>query len=305
MKKRHLISIADLTVQDIEKIFALARRIKKSPEKYRSSLQGKMFGLIFEKPSTRTWISFETGIFSLGGGTIYLGPEDIQLGVREEVKDVARVLNRYLAGVVLRTFSHQTITEFGEYFTKPIINGLSDFEHPCQALADYFTLSEKFSGPEKPVVAFVGDGNNVLNSLILLAATLGGRFRYATPKRHEPKKKVLDQAKKIASQSGATIEGTHNPEAAVRGADAVYTDVWVSMRDEKMRKEKLKAFRGMQVNEALMKKARPGARVMHCLPAHRGEEITDGVMESQNSMVFDQAENRLHVQKAILLHLIS
>lgn len=302
--KTHLISITDLNLETIENIFRLAAEVKRTPERFGTALRGQMFGLIFEKPSTRTWISFETGIFSLGGGTIFLGPEDIQLGVREEVRDVARVLSRYLAGVVLRTFSHATITEFEKYFDKPVINGLSDFEHPCQALADYFTIREKFPKPgAKPLLAFVGDGNNVLNSLILLAAQLGSPLRYATPKGHEPAGDVLRQAAKIAKRTGARIEGSHDPAAAVRDADVIYTDVWISMGQEKIRKQKMKAFKGMQVNEALVKKAGRNALVMHCLPAHRGEEITDGVMESKNSIVFDQAENRLHIQKAILLHL--
>lgn len=304
--KQYLISVADLNSEEIETIFQLTAKIKAAPEKYRTCLQGEMFGLIFEKPSTRTWISFETGIFSLGGGTIYLGPEDIKLGVREEVRDVARVLDRYLAGVILRTFSHQTITEFRQYFSKVVVNGLSDFEHPCQALADYFTLRERFPKGYKPALAFVGDGNNVLHSLILLTACLGGKINYATPRGHEPSRDILKHALAIAKKTKAVIQGTYHPAEAVGGgADAVYTDVWVSMGEEKQREQKLKAFRGMQVNESLMAKARKGAYVMHCLPAHRGEEITEEVIESKNSIVFDQAENRLHVQKAILLHLTS
>ncbi len=303
--KKHLISITDLSAAEIRKIFDQTHALKREPEKFQNVLKGKMFGLIFEKPSTRTWISFETGIFSLGGGTIFLGPEDMKLGVREEVRDVARVLSRYLAGVVLRTFSHETLTEFGKYFSKPIINGLSDFEHPCQALADYFTLEEKFKDVKKPLLVYVGDGNNVLNSLLLLAATLGGRLRYATPEKFEPDPKVLKTALNLAVKTGAQIEGGNDPAKAVQGADAVYADVWVSMGEEKMRAQKLKAFKGMQVNASLMKKANPGALVMHCLPAHRGEEITDEVMESKNSVIFDQAENRLHVQKAVLLQLCS
>ncbi|MBI3312821.1 MAG: ornithine carbamoyltransferase [Candidatus Omnitrophica bacterium] len=303
MKKKHLISVTDFEAKDVRKLFELAHRIKKAPAYFQQSLQGKMFGLIFEKPSTRTWISFETGIFSLGGGTIYLGKDEIQLGVREEVKDVARVLNRYLAGVILRTFSHDTITEFEKYFDQPVINGLSDFEHPCQALADFFTLEEKFGVKGNPVISFVGDGNNVLNSLILLTAILGRKMRYATPRRHEPSAEILAKARRLARKSGAVIEGSHDPVVAVRDADVVYTDVWVSMGEEKQRKNKVKEFRGMQVNETLMKCAKKGALLMHCLPAHRGEEITDEVLESKNSIIFDQAENRLHVQKAILLHL--
>lgn len=302
---KHLISIEDLDIEDIEKIFSLASKLKREPQKFRTRLQGQMFGLIFEKPSTRTWVSFETGIFSLGGGTIYLGPDDMKLGIREEVRDVARVLNRYLSGVILRTFSHQTITEFQQYFDKIVINGLSDFEHPCQALADYLTLREKMPKQTKPTLAFIGDGNNVLNSLLLLAAKLGARLQYATPRGLEPDRELVARAQKIAKKTGAVLVGTDDPIAAVKNADAVYTDVWVSMGQEGQRDEKLKAFSGMQVNEALMSKAKKGAYVMHCLPAHRGEEITEGVMESGASIVFDQAENRLHVQKAILLHLSS
>lgn len=301
--KKHLISIADLTRDDVEKIFNLTGEMKKYPGGYQTALQGKIFGLIFEKPSTRTWVSFTAGIFSLGGQSLYLGPEDIKLGIREEVRDVARVLDRYLSGVILRTFSHQTIMRFGEHFRGPIINGLSDFEHPCQALADFFTLREKFPRDYKPTLAFVGDGNNVLNSLLLLAATLGLPFRYATPKKFEPSKTVLAQAERLAAANGGVIRGGHDPAEAVAYADAIYTDVWVSMGEEKLRKQKLKAFKGMQVNEELVKKAKEGAFVMHCLPAHRGEEITDSVIESPRSIVFDQAENRLHVQKAVLLHL--
>ncbi len=303
MKNKRLVSITDLKPGEILELFKLTAKVKEKPAAYGRSLSGQMFGLIFEKPSTRTWISFETGIFSLGGGTIYLGPDDIKLGVREEVRDVARVLSRYLGGIILRTFSHQTITEFEKYFNKCIINGLSDFEHPCQALADYFTLQEHFNSVRKPLLAFVGDGNNVLNSLLLLAAQLGGRIRYATPVRHEPSQHVLAQAKAIARKTGALIEGTHDPVEAVTGADAVYTDVWVSMGEEHLRRQKMKAFKGMQINAALMKKAAKGALIMHCLPAHRGEEIAEDMLESRRSVVFDQAENRLHIQKAILLHL--
>lgn len=301
--KNKLTSILDVDAMDIERIYALADVVKKAPEGFQNALKGKMFGLIFEKPSTRTWISFETGIFSLGGGSIYLGPQDLQLGQREEIRDVARVLDRYLGGVVLRTFSHKSILEFSKYFQKPVVNGLSDTEHPCQALADYFTIHEKFSDLKKPVVCFVGDGNNVLNSLILLAAKLGGTFYYVTPKKHQPPKMILKKAETLAKKTGARIKSFSEPEKAVQGADVVYTDVWVSMGEETNRSIKIKAFDGMQVNSKLLEHAKKNAYIMHCLPAHRGEEITDKVLESKNSIVFDQAENRLHVQKAILLHL--
>jgi ornithine carbamoyltransferase len=203
----------------------------------------------------------------------------------------------------MRTFSHWTITEFRDYFDKPVINGLSDKEHPCQALADYMTIYEKIPAEKDPVLAFVGDGNNVLNSLMLVAAKLGAKIRYATPRKYQPDPKLLKVAKGIAAKTGAVIEGFFDPAEAVAGADAIYTDVWVSMGEEAMRKKKLKDFQGMQVNKELVQKAKKGALIMHCLPAHRGEEITDSVIESKNSVVFDEAENRLHVQKAILLRL--
>jgi len=302
-KNNHLISIDDLSHGEIEKILVLTQKIKRSPQSYRNALQGKTFGLIFEKPSTRTWVSFEVGIQSMGGRTIYLGPEDIQLGVRESVKDVARVLERYLDGVILRTFAHETITTFEHYFHKPVINGLSDFEHPCQALGDFFTMQENLKGSKKPVLAFVGDGNNVLNSLILLAAKWGINLRYATPKNLSPTSVVIRKARELARQTKALIEGSNNPKEAVKGADFVYTDVWVSMGEEKKRSAKIKSFKGFQINSELLRGASKSVKVMHCLPAHRGEEITEEVLEGKRSIVFDQAENRLHVQKAVLIHL--
>jgi ornithine carbamoyltransferase len=303
MKTRHLISMEDLSRSEIQKILDLAAKIKRTPRAFQNALRGKMFGLIFEKPSTRTWVSFEVGIQSLGGGAIYLGPEDIQLGVREAVQDVARVLDRYLDGVILRTFSHQTITTFERYFHKPVINGLSDFEHPCQALGDFLTIREKFKGKKKPLLAYVGDANNVFNSLMLLSAKSGAAFRYATPRDFPPNRGVVKKAKELAQKSGAAIEGSHDPKEAVRGADFVYTDVWISMGEEGQREGKMKSFRGFQVNRGLLHLASRDAKVMHCLPAHRGEEITDDVLEGKSSVVFDQAENRLHVQKAVLVHL--
>jgi ornithine carbamoyltransferase len=300
-----LISINDLSPEEIRKIMELAAKVKVRPQEVRDALEGHIFGFIFEKPSTRTWVSFQAGIYSMGGGAIYLGPEDIKLGVREEVRDVARVLSRYLSGVVMRTFSHWTITEFQVYFEKPVINGLSDLEHPCQALADYMTLYEKIPAQNDPVLAFVGDGNNVLHSLMLVAAKLGAKIRYATPKKYQPKPKLLALAKQIAKKTGAVIEGFLDPTEAVKDADAVYTDVWVSMGEEDLRQKKLKDFKGMQVNKELLKHAKKDALVLHCLPAHRGEEITNDVMESKNCVVFDEAENRLHIQKAILLYLFN
>lgn len=301
--QRHLISILDLNAQEIQGILKLSQEVKQTPEKFKNHLDGKKFGLIFEKPSTRTWVSFETGISAMGGSSIYLGPDDIKLGVREEIKDVARVLDRYLSGIVMRTFAHSTITEFEEYFTRPVINGLSDREHPCQALADFLTIKENFGCAKEPVLAWVGDGNNVLTSLIYLAATIGSEIRYATPAKHEPDPAVIAKAKEIAKISGAKIIGTHDPREAVKGAHVIYGDVWVSMGEEDQREEKLKAFDGFQINSDLLALADKKCRIMHCLPAHRGEEITEDVFESKSSVVFDQAENRLHAQKAVLLFL--
>ena len=239
----------------------------------------------------------------MGGGTIFLGPGDIRLGVRETVKDVARVLERYLDGVVLRTFAHETITTFEQYFRRPVINGLSNFEHPCQALADFLTIREKFKGSGKPVLAYVGDGNNVLHSLLLLTAKLGGVLRYGTPAAYPPDRQVVEKAWESACKSGALLQEFNDPREAVKGAHFVYTDVWVSMGEEKKRSAKIKSFKGFQVDGKLLSAAKKGAKVMHCLPAHRGEEITDEVLEGKSSIVFDQAENRLHVQKAVLIHL--
>lgn len=303
VKVKHLISVDDFSREEIEMILKRAAHIKQSPETYRSALQGKVFGLVFEKPSTRTLVSFQVGIQSMGGGTIFLGPGDIRLGVRETVKDVARVLERYLDGVVLRTFAHETITTFEQYFRRPVINGLSNFEHPCQALADFLTIREKFKGPGKPVLAYVGDGNNVLHSLLLLTAKLGGALRYGTPAAYPPDRQVAEKARELARKSGALLQEFTDPREAVKEAHFVYTDVWVSMGEEKKRATKIKSFKGFQVNGKLLSAAKKGARVMHCLPAHRGEEITDEVLEGKSSIVFDQAENRLHVQKAVLIHL--
>jgi ornithine carbamoyltransferase len=299
----HLITIKDLKFDGVEKIFDLARDLKNSPEGYRRMFRGRSFGLIFEKPSMRTWVSFEAGIFALGGAAIYLGPQDIQLGKREELKDVARVLGRYLEACVLRTFSHSTITDFAKYFDRPVINGLSDQEHPCQVLGDFFTICERFPDDSNPKIVFIGDGNNVLNSLLLLTALLGATLHYATPEKYGPSPEILREALVTAKKTGGEIKGFHDPVEAIRKADVVYTDVWVSMGEENMAAEKMKVFRAFQLNKKLMKHAKKNALVMHCLPAHRGQEITDDVIEGPQSIVFEQAENRLHIQKAILLHL--
>ncbi len=301
---RSLISINELKPDTIRRLIHQARVMKERPRDYRKAMEGQVLGLIFEKPSTRTRVSFETAMVTMGGSAAYINQQDEKLGQREEVRDVARTLSRYFSAAVLRTFSHWTITEFKRHFKKPVINGLSDLEHPCQALADFMTIEEKFGDVKNVPIAFVGDGNNVLNSLMLTTAKLGGHLKFSTPRNNRPYKRVMDLAKKIARKSKGKIEECRNPKVAVRGAQVVYTDVWVSMGEEEIREMKMREFEGFQVNRNLMRHAAKDAVVMHCLPAHRGEEITDDVIEGKRSIVFDQAENRLHIQKAIILYLL-
>lgn len=304
MKIKDLISIADLSLDEIREIFNLAKDLKARGGHGDLPLEGKSLGLLFQKPSTRTRVSFEVGMAQLGGQTIYLAPDDIGLGQREEVKDVARTLSRYLDGIVARTFSHQVVLKLARFATVSVINGLSDLLHPCQALSDLYTVEEKRGGFKGIKLAFIGDGNNVCHSLLHGCSKVGLDLSVATPRGYEPRKEIQDQALVEASKSGARIEVTHEPSKAIADADIVYTDVWVSMGKEKEYKKRLKAFRSYQVNPDLLKRARPDYLIMHCLPAHRGEEITDDVIDSPQSIVFDQAENRLHVQKAILLLLL-
>lgn len=304
--KKDLISIKDLTTQDIGEIFGLTDELKKDRKKYSDSLKGKTLALIFQKPSNRTRVSFTVGMYQLGGDSIYLSPDEINLGVREAVKDVARTLCRYVDGMVLRTFAHENITELAKYSSVPVINGLSDLSHPCQALADIYTIKEKKGLLKGLTLAYVGDGNNVANSLIYCATKMGLNFSIATPKDKKFKltKDVLDSAKEFASYSGSKITITSCPFEASSSADVIYTDVWTSMGQEKEDKIRRKIFKDFQVNRKLLLKAKPGCLIMHCLPAHRGQEITDEAIDSPNSIVFDQAENRLHVQKAVLLKLL-
>lgn len=304
MKSKDLISIADLSLDEIREIFNLAKDLKPKGKLEDSPLKGKSLGLIFQKPSTRTRVSFEVGMDQLGGNTVYLGPDDIKLGQRETTKDIARTLSRYLDGVMARTFSHETILELAEYSSIPVINGLSDLLHPCQGLSDLYTIEEKRGGFKGIKLAFIGDGNNVCHSLLYGCSKVGLDLSIATPEGYEPKREVLEPSLVEAAKSGAKIEVTNDPHNAIKDASIVYTDVWVSMGKEKEYKKRLKAFRPFQVNLDLLKNARPDYLIMHCLPAHRGEEITDEVVDSPQSIVFDQAENRLHVQKAILLLLL-
>lgn len=302
--KKDLLSINDLTSRDIQDILELTAMVKKDKAKYADSLKGKSIGLIFQKPSNRTRVSFEIGMVQLGGHAIYLGPHEIDMGVREAVKDVACVLSRYLEGIVARTYKHSDVEDLARHATVPVINGLSDFAHPCQGLTDIFTIKERFGAFKGIKLAYVGDGNNVLNSLMLASAKVGLDISIATPKGYEPEKKAMALAKAAAGGSGSAMEFTNDPRRAVKDADAIYTDVWVSMGQEKEAANRKKVFKGFQINDGLMKLAKKRCLVMHCLPAHRGDEITDSVIDSKNSVVYDQAENRMHTEKAILLKLL-
>ncbi len=299
---KHLISMADLSSEELDEILRLAEKLKEERYKGRVTdyLKNKSLAMIFELPSTRTRISFEVAMTDLGGHALYLNWNDLQLGRGEPIKDTARVLSRYVHGVVMRVRRHETILEFAKYSTVPVINGLSDLEHPCQVIADLLTIKE-YKGDLKYVkLVWIGDGNNVCNSLILASALTGMEMVVCTPKGYEPNKEIVEKALKM----GAKLTFECDPMKAVEDADVIYTDVWVSMGQEKERKKRLKAFAGYQVTQELVDSAKTNVVVMHCLPAHRGEEITEEVLESEHSIVFDQAENRLHAQKAILLKLI-
>ncbi len=297
--KRDYLGVLDLTRDETKSVIEGAIRIKKGAS-YPRILSGKHIALIFEKPSLRTRVTFEVAINRLGGTSTYLAPTDIQLGKREPVKDVARNLARWVDGIVARVFSHNDLLTLSEYFPKPVINALSDIEHPCQALADYMTIFET-AGKWRVNLVFIGDGNNVATSLMLMTAMLGGNFILACPEGYEPPRKLVEKAKEICSRTGGSVRIMHDPRNAVKGADFIYTDVWASMGQEKEASMRKKVFRDFQVNAELLSYAPEDAKVMHCLPAHRGEEITDEVIESQRSLVFEQAENRLLTEITLLL----
>jgi ornithine carbamoyltransferase len=299
-----LVSISDLGPAGVEAVLELTRLMKARPADFRGALAGKQLALFFEKPSLRTRLTFEAGINSLGGTSFFFDQTEARLDAREKLSDIARNLERWVDGIVLRTFAHSTVTEMAKHTCIPVVNGLSDWEHPCQALADYFTLLERFGNAKKIRLAYVGDGNNVAHSLMLTAACLGSAITVATPAGYEPAAEIVDSAKEIAAETGATIEIVNDPDAAVEGADAVYTDVWASMGKESEAAERKAIFSPYQVNEKLFAHAGKRAVFMHCLPAHRGDEVTDAVIDCSRSVVFDQAENRLHVQKAIMLVLL-
>ncbi len=299
-----LIADRDLTRRDLELIFQLAQRVKASPGSYARALEGKQLAMIFEKPSLRTRVTFEVGMTSMGGFGIYLDHAKPRLGEREAIKDIARNLERWVHGIVARTFAHTSVEELAENASIPVINALTDLMHPCQALADFFTLGEKSGQLRGLKMAFVGDGNNVCHSLMVTGAKLGVSVNVATPPGFEPKAEIVDDAKAFARKTAAKIQLLNNPFEAVAGAQAVYTDVWASMGQEYAAHLRSQVFAPYRVTGELMEAADRGALFMHCLPAHRGQEVTDAVIDSPRSIVFDQAENRLHVQKALLLLLL-
>jgi ornithine carbamoyltransferase len=301
---RDLVSIRDLSPIEVESLFHLASLMKARPEDFRSALAGKHIAMFFEKPSLRTRITFEAGICGLGGSVSFIDQRHERLDARETLSDIAHNLERWVSGIVLRTFAHETVEGMAEHACVPVVNALSEVEHPCQALADYFSLQEKFGNLRKITLAYVGDGNNVMHSLLLTAALLGSRIRIASPKGYGPNPQILGDAQEIAKTTGAVIELMIDPRKAVRGVDAVYTDAWVSMGHEHETDGRAKIFPPYQVNDELMAEAASHALFMHCLPAHRNEEVTDAVIDSVRSIVFDQAENRMHVQKAILMMLV-
>lgn len=302
--KRDFLSIADWSGKELLQILDLSKKMKANPKKYAKSLQGKSIALIFEKQSLRTHVTFEIGIKQMGANTVYLTQADISLGKRESTHDVAKNLERWVDAIVIRTYAQQDVKDLARFAKASVVNALTDFEHPCQAVGDFLTIREHLGTFKGKKLAWVGDGNNVCHSLMLLAAKVGMNFVAITPLGHHPDVKVVKAAREAAASTGAQIELSTDPGEGVSGADAVYTDVWVSMGQEAERETKTKAFVGFQVNADLMRNAEPGAFFMHCLPAHRGEEVTDEVMDSPQSIVFDQAENRLHSQKAIVYTLL-
>jgi len=305
MKLRHLLSLKDFTRAEIEEVFALAAEMKKNPVAHRQTLAGKTLGMLFQKPSTRTRVSFEVGMFQLGGYGLFLGGDQIQLQRGETLADTAKVLSGYVDGIVARVFSQQDVVDLAKHATVPVINGLSDQLHPCQALADFFTIKELKGDLQGVKVAYVGDGNNVCNELMFGAVKLGVQIVVASPAAYQPNPLIVKVAARDAQKVKASVPMVlTDPVAAVQYADAVYTDVWTSMGQEEENEARLQAFQGFGITPELMANAKPDAVFMHCLPAHRGEEVAAEVIDGPRSVVFQQAENRLHVQKALLALLL-
>jgi ornithine carbamoyltransferase len=300
---KHFISIADYSKQEIEEIFSLTKDLKEKTKKGEEHhlCKGLTLSMIFAKPSARTRISFETGMYQLGGYALYLSPNDIGIGKRESVSDISRVISRYNDIIMARMFDHQHIVELAEFASVPVINGLTDYNHPCQIMADMFTILEHRGQLDGLKITYIGDGNNVANSWINLASILPFNLTICSPPGYEPDNDILVHAKE---NNISKVQVLSNPEEAVKDADVVYTDVWASMGQESETKERHNIFKNYQVNQQLMSLAKVDAKVMHCLPAHRGDEITDEVIDGPQSIVFDEAENRMHVQKAIIVKLL-
>ncbi len=304
--KKDFVSMRDIDRVEFMEILRDASILKKEKAKTMDSkpLKGKVLAMLFEKPSLRTRFTFESGIYELGGMAIYFAPTDIDIGKRESVEDIAKNLSRWASGIMARTFAHSTVTGLAEHSSIPVINGLSNLEHPCQILADFQTIEEKKGKLENVKLAFIGDGNNVCNSMLLGSGLMGVDFRVAHPEGYEPDRDIVEKSKKLAADSGGSITITNDPREAADGADVIYTDVWASMGFKHEAEERRKAFASFQVNEEVVFCADKDYIFMHCLPAIRGEEVTSEVIDGPNSVVFDQAENRLHAQKALMLKLM-
>ncbi len=300
MKQKDFIEIHDYSAAEVMEIFKLAAEMKARPKKFRDALEGQTLGMIFEKSSTRTRVSFEVGMFQLGGHALFLSARDIQLGRGEPIHDTAKVLSRYVDGIMARTFAHKTVTDLAEDASVPVINGLTDFSHPCQAMADYFTAWEKFGNLKGRKIAYVGDGNNMAHSLMFGAPKVGMNITVATPGSYAPDPTVVGQARADADSAGTKVIVTTSIEEAVKDADVVETDVWASMGQESEAEQRRRDFAGWIVDKSVIAKAKKEAIFMHCLPAHRGEEVAADVIDSRQSVIYDEAENRLHVQKAIM-----
>lgn len=304
MTGKDFVSIRDFSPSEIQYLLLLGRQIKAAPDRYSQALKGKTLAMIFEKPSLRTRVSFDVGIQQLGGFSLYLSPAEINLGKRESIYDVAKNLERMVQGIMIRTFAHEIVTAMAEHAAIPVINGLTDFSHPCQAMADFLTIWEIKGRVEGLKIAFVGDGNNVAHSLMFAGAQLGAEVWVATPDGYAPDPGAIAWSTDRARETGGACRITNSPEEAVRDADVVYTDVWASMGQESEAAERKQLFRDFQVNLRLFALAKHDAIFMHCLPAHRGDEVTNDVIDSPQSVVYQEAENRLHAQKAIMLELM-
>jgi ornithine carbamoyltransferase len=300
---KHLLTLMEFSSKEISDLLSLASKIKKTPSKYASSLKSQCLAMIFEKSSTRTRVSFEVGMIQLGGHALFMNKQDLQLGKSETVADTARVLSRFVQGIMIRTFAQKTVEELAKHSTIPVINGLSDSHHPCQTLADLQTIQENFEKLKGLQMVFIGDGNNVAHSLMVGSAKMGMNFKLVCPAGYKPDPSILAYVQKEGKKTGSRIEVVHQVRGSVKGADVVYTDVWTSMGQEAESQKRLNDFKGFQINESLMAES-PKAIFLHCLPAHRGEEVSADVMDGKQSKVWDEAENRLHAQKALLVTLM-